>query len=545
MASSVEPIPTEMSLSVEPSIAPAVTVEKPKTGTAMFHDYKPEKSGVSLLTSKESLRATFRMAPSTTVLANTLRRQILVQTPSVGFKTEPAIESHLTITKNTTPLANEMILHRIGMIPVAGDPATWNPDQYLFRLNVTNTTDSTIDVTASDFVVMELASPNDTEGKILPTEQFFPPDPITHETCLITRLRPRWNLTNDVETLTLSGKAMVGTGSMNIRWSPVSQCSYENTLDTNETHQKEMFETWIRETKKVGDETPPEVLAVLRREFDTMEVKRCFLKNSAGEPNDFTFYMESVGIRSNREIVLDGLKACKSLVEKYKDIDTMVPKNVAFRKTNARYSAIDCIFQEEGHTLGNLLQTYLVYNHIEGSKEPKIASAGYKIPHPLRPELVLTLAAPSSSGSEPTLEIEQGIVRYAIAQVSRYLIDFFGKMIADWCKLVDLPVPTDAPVLPTIAAPTLVVEPAPVEKVAPAPAAVPAPVETVAPAPAVVPAPVETVAPAPAVVPASAETVPPTPTAAPNEAENIVLVAPKKRVKKVKPAEAAAESSVA
>ena len=432
-----------------------------KSGT-VFQNYVEEKDCIPLLTSKEhKLRATFRMSPCNTTIANTLRRQILTKTSSIAFQTEPAQESDIKITKNTTPLPNEMIAHRIGMIPIAADPATFDPSLYVFQMNVKNETDAVINVTASDFIVMQKDTPNATEGVKLPTEQFFPPDPISGQTCLIVRLRPRWDPTREIEALELTGTASIGTGSINIRWSPVSQCSYENTLDTNEARQKEMFEQWMKD-KKVEEGTDPGLIKRLRAEFDTMEVKRCFKVNELGEPNDFTFYLESIGILSIPYIVMDGIMTCKTLVDKYKDIDTMIPSSVTFQKSNTRYSAIDCIFQDEGHTLGNLLQTYLTYNHIEGSKEPKITYAGYKIPHPLRPELVVIVALPPAEGEARTSEIEIGVVRYALAQVCRSLVTYFEEMAKDWNRTTGepIPVPKESAAVLKETAPTLTVTPA-------------------------------------------------------------------------------------
>ena len=403
----------------------------------MFHDYQEKKESLPLLTSKDSkLHATFELFPSTTVIANTLRRQILVSTPSIGFDT-------FTITKNTTPLPNEMVSHRISMIPIAGDPATFESKKLIFRLNIKNETDATIDVTASDFIVIELDPSSKEEGILRSTKEFFPPDPVTGQTCLITRLRPQWNPTNPPESIVLTATASVGTGSMNIRWSPVSQCSYENTPDTDKTRQKDMFEQWVKEHKNIEEGADISTMDRLRKEFDTMEVKRCFKVNELGEPNHFTFYMESVGIRTIPAIVMDGILACKTLVETYKDIDTMIPSNVKFQKGDTRYSTVECIFQNENHTLGNLLQTYLIHNHIEGSKEPRITYAGYKIPHPLRPEMVVVIALPTEGDPRPD-ETEIGIARYAIAQVCRSLSDYFEEMAADWNRTTGVPRPSIA-----------------------------------------------------------------------------------------------------
>jgi DNA-directed RNA polymerase subunit L/DNA-directed RNA polymerase alpha subunit len=465
-----------------------------KSGT-MFQNYLEKKECVPLLTSKEhKLRATFEMSSCNTTIANTLRRQTLVATPSVAFKTEPAVESNVKIIKNRTTFPDQMITLRVGMIPIAADPYSFDPSLYVFQLNVKNETDTIINVTASDFIVMKKDHPNATEGVRLPTEQFFPPDPITGQTCLIVRLRPQWDPTRDVESLELTATASIGTGSMNMRWSPVSQCSYENTLDTNEARQKEMFEQWIKESKKVEEGADPGLMKRLRAEFDTMEVKRCFKVNEVGEPNHFTFHIESIGIRSVPTIIMDGILACKTLVNTYKDIDTMIPANVTFQKSNTRYSGIECIFQNENHTLGNLLQTYLTYNHIEGSKEPKIAYTGYKIPHPLRPELVVMVALfPVEGGEVRTDDIEIGVARYALAQVCRSLVSYFEEMAKDWSRTTGIPIPIPKEVAPLEAskevAPALTVTPAEAPKeVAPAVASVEAPKE-VAPAVASVEAP--------------------------------------------------------
>ena len=463
----------------------------------MFENYTEEKDCVTLLTSKEKLRGTFRMKTNTAV-ANYVRQCMLIDTPSIGFKTEPSTESDIKITTNTTPIPKEMLEHRVGMLPIAGDPATFDCSKYIFRLEVENKSDSVMNVRASDIIVIEKDSSNATEGTRVATVQFFPPDPITGDTSLITRLRPQWNPSNPPESIIFTGTASIATGTTNIRYSPVSQCSYENTLDTNPERQKEMFERWVKENKKMEEDADAGLMATLRREYDTMEVKRCFLVNELGEPNDFTFTIESKGIQSVRAIMYAGIMAGKARVAKYRDIDTMIPTNVTFRRGNTRYSSIECVFQHESHKLGNILQTYLTYNHIEGSKEPQISYAGYRVPHPLRPEMVLTIAIAASETSD--LEIEIGIARYAVAQVCRYLVDFFQSMADQWSATTGYvpPTPIETPkaVVEPVEAPKAVEAPKPAEAIpveASVPVETPKPVEAApveAPKPAEV-APVE------------------------------------------------------
>lgn len=417
-------------------IVPVGAAAVPIAGkTSMFLDYMEPEDSPTLLTSKsDRLAARFRLTPGITTIANTLRRQILVNTKSVGFINEPAEKSDIRVLKNTTPLANEILTHRISMIPIAADPSSFDPSRYEFRIDVENKGKTLIDVTASDFIVIE-KDPSDASdtGRIVPTEIFFPADPITNETCIITRLRPQWNASAPNEHLIILAKASIADGKKNITFSPVSQCSYENTLDPDPERQKVAFQKWAEKHKKVSiAELGGDLALTLRREFDTMEIQRVFKMNELGEPNDFTFYIESVGIQNVPTIVKNGIQSCIDLVKKYQEMDVSIPTNVVIRKGNTRFVSIDFVFTDENHTLGNLLQTYLVYNHIEGSQEPHIAYAGYKIPHPLRPEMVLTLAINPAAIEEEAFEVEKSTARYAIAQVCRYLNSFFTQMLTDW-----------------------------------------------------------------------------------------------------------------
>lgn len=400
----------------------------------MFANYV--ESGPNLLNpSKNKLRATFRLSSNVT-LANTIRREIISSTPSVAFRTEPTETSDMTITVNTTPLVNEIISHRIGMIPIVADPSTFDADRYEFVLDVENTTKDMMDVTAANFKVYMKNPDNPLEASVeVPTAQFFPPDPITGDTALITRLRPQWNRSAPNEKILLKAKASVSTGHENIRWSPVSQCSYEYTRDTNEMHMEDVFTIWLLNTKKIAKVTdiPEDKLVELKREFNTMESQRCYLTNERGDPNDFTFYVESVGTQPIPFIVSNALLACEALVRKYEDMDATLPKNVVVRQGDARFPCVDIVFTDESHTLGNLLETYLVENHIDGEDQPRITYAGYKVPHPLRPEMFVRIGVETDGGDT---EQEQRIARLAVATVCRRLRDEFRNAQASWKGLL-------------------------------------------------------------------------------------------------------------
>lgn len=403
----------------------------------MFHDYA--EFGPSLLSNPtRKTCATFRMAPSNTTIANTIRRQVLSAVPTVGFRTEPAEKSEVQILTNTTPLVNEMLCHRIGMIPISADPYTFDPARYTFRLEKENDTKSMVDVYAHDFIITE-RDPNNpmSEERRIPTETFFPPDPITGSTCLITRLRPQWNPIAANERLVLTAKASIGTGNENSRWTPTSQCSFENTRDDNPERQLAMMNEWLSTTKKVLDMSSlsEERIEDLRREFNSMEVQRCFrIDPETGDPNDFTFHVESVGILSVPDIIAAALRANADMMIRYQDMDNEMPTNVHIQHGDARFACVDILFQHENHTLGNLLQHYLVDFHVDGVEEPRIAFAGYKVPHPLKPEMVLRIGMSSEGDADPEAELQTA--RVVVAKVARQLRGLFESMLANWTRFV-------------------------------------------------------------------------------------------------------------
>jgi DNA-directed RNA polymerase subunit L len=397
----------------------------------MFSEYA--ESGPDLLGKNGKLRASFRIQGINVTMANTLRRSILTLTPSVGFRTEPYEKSDVVIKVNTTPLVNDMIVHRIGMIPIYADPLTFDPSRYEFVLDKENTTKELINVNASDFKVFMRNPENPLEAPVeVPSAQFFPPDPITGDTCLITRLRPQWNPTAPNERIYIKAKASISTGAENIRWCPVSQCSYEYTRDNDPEHIKAVFDKWLATNKKILDPTTlsEERRGELEREFNTMEIQRSYMTNEKGEPNDFTFFLESIGVQRIPDIVKTGIAAAEALVDKYKDLDGVIPPNIRVQQGDSRFPTIDIIFQNESHTLGNLLETYIVENHVDGLQEPKVTYVGYKVPHPLRPEMFLRVG----TAVEDT-ETQKQSVRLVAAMACRKLKEEFRHFQSLWSSL--------------------------------------------------------------------------------------------------------------
>lgn len=335
---------------------------------------------------------TFTLSPTHVTYANTLRRAVLTLVESVAFRAdidEKGGTTDVKITKNSTPMSNEMLAHRIGLVPIyVPQPLTWKPDEYTFEINIKNEDANPRDVCAGDIIVKKKGK-GDEEPTIIPSKEFFPPNRITGDTSLLTVLKGKHG-TQSAEELVCTMKATIGTGREHARFIPVSQCSYSYTIDETPERQKRVFQDWLASHKKVNLtelEANPERKGELEREYKTMEIARCFKQNENGEPYSFDFTIESVGMLSPDYIVARALDTLQAKCLQYAGVDKGdLPTNVEIHPADAKMRGYDFIFKGEDHTLGNLFQTYMDQN-LMASKE--LTFVGYKVPHPLRDEMVL------------------------------------------------------------------------------------------------------------------------------------------------------------
>lgn len=388
----------------------------------------------------------FTLSPIHVTYANTLRRLILTGVETVAFRsdmTSTGSTTDVVIKRNDTPMTNEMLADRIGLIPInVTDPLSWKDDKYIFTLKVAGDKDNTTYVKSGDFKVIEVknisADENaaDNEQVTVPTEKFFPPNPITGDTCLIATLQPGSGPTQ--QFIEINGKATKGTGREHARFSPVSQCSYEYTPDTDPQRIEEMFITWLDVAKKAsGVEKGSERYNELRREFNTMQIKRCYKINEKGEPDSFDFTVETAGVLPVQYIVERACEVGENMCSRYVNIHRgELPAEITISSADSRLIGYDFLIRGHDHTLGNLLQTWLVENHIQGTATPKVTFAGYSVPHPLRDEMLLRIGV--EDGEEAT-------ARQALAEAAKGCVDMFQKIRASWRAT------TGAPALPNVA----------------------------------------------------------------------------------------------
>jgi DNA-directed RNA polymerase subunit L len=352
-------------------------------------------------------RLQFTLANTSYPYANTLRRAMMTLVKNVAFRSDPpgiVLEnSDIKILHNdshTQP--NELLAHRISLIPIHGvDGETFDSDRYVFRLDVENTSPETMDVTAADIKVFERRKAADMSESLIeiPGNTFFVPHHLTRDTCLITSLPGKRSAV--VPSLKAEMRATVGTGREHARFIPTSQASYGNTLDVNSERRNAYFEKWLVTHKNVDPESlkQDEVRrGELDREFKTMQIQRIFKVDEKGEPNSFDFQIESVGPMAPRAIVERALLGLIELCGKYTALDNGdLPATITVVPSNAQLPGFDFMFQNEDHTLGNMIDTWLVDNHVEGDMTPRIMFSGYKIPHNLKDEMLLRIGVEDSN----------------------------------------------------------------------------------------------------------------------------------------------------
>lgn len=342
---------------------------------------------------KRGMTITFQLAPSHVAYANTLRRLCMTAVETVGFRADindKGATSDVKVLANTTPMTNEMLAHRFGLIPVfSTKPTQWDKEKYTFKLSVTNESNLHRDVTTDDIMVFE-------DTTQIPSSQFFSKDTITNQPLLIAVLKPQVPGGNP-EEIRIEANASVGVGRENARFIPTCVCAYSYTRDTDEKHVEQVLKDWLWNSKRLSLETlksDTEKMGALMREFNTLEVNRCYVKDPAtGEANSFDFTVESIGVLPPQYIVARACQKGEELCRSFLDLK----EDVVVQPADSRLTGFDFIFQHQDHTLGHLIQAWLDQNLIG---QGVVTFAGYDVPHPLRDEMVIRIGV--ADGKEET-----------------------------------------------------------------------------------------------------------------------------------------------
>jgi len=371
-------------------------------------------------------RCTFTLTPLHVAYANTLRRLLMTGVETIAFRADMknGTTTDVLVKVNDTPMTNEMLAHRIGLLPIhVEQPLLFKAENYVFTLNAEANKDSIRDVTCKDFTIEEPTG----EGKdpiVHEWDTFFPPHPITKDAYLIATLPP-----GDAK-IQLTAVPSLGTGRENARFQPTSQCSYTYTLNPDPEARKAHFMAWMRDAKKQDLASLEESRRKMyEREFNTMEIAKVYLKDAKGEPYSYDFVVESVGPLKIPYMMRRACDVGESMMGKYVNLDTErgeLPEELVVIPSESRVIGFDFILVGHDHTFGNMIQTFLEQNHIdvaEGSDLVKISYVGYAVPHPLRDELVVRIGVTS-----------RALALKAFAQACKGCVKIFRDLRAAWLK---------------------------------------------------------------------------------------------------------------
>ena len=294
-------------------------------------------------------------------IANGIRRIILTEIPTVGFygEDEPSIE----IIKNTGPLHNEFMKHRIGLIPInVSEDITNNyiDNDYKFELNVINNSSASINVTTANFTGTYK------DNVLTPKEllELFPPNPITNYNILITRLR-------EGEHLHLTATAIKRTAKINASFSPVSLANFFFNEDPKEADKKD----------------------------NILDKQRSYIKDKFGDPVSLQFQIESVNKLSYSYLFS---KAISILIEKLNNIISNIDIINIEQVPNNPFS-VNFHIDNEDDTLGNVIQSLLHNKFIRQSNKHKgmiCTYVGYICPHPLKQLMIIRITLEEQTDPE-------------------------------------------------------------------------------------------------------------------------------------------------
>ncbi len=324
-------------------------------------------------------------------IINGLRRVLLSMIPTIGFRTEKN-DSDIIIEKNTTSLHNEYLLHRISLVPLYINPEQYEK-QYLFYLNVQNTSEPIQTITSKSFNIYplkkgidhnlldqiklenyEMNSPlnENQKKKIFRPFQFKGND----EYCILTELKS--TKSSITQELILYGVPSISYAHENARWQAVSCAAY--SFKKNE----DLFNKIVRdkiEIEKIEKENEDQ----FAKELFIKESERYFYRDKNGEPFWYSFKLDSVHFKNSKELFI---QANELIIDQLELINKELPKLSTGEDTIFTLETINddiafkLSFQGYDDTIGNIIQSHISMNMI--SDESILATCGYKKRHPLQ-----------------------------------------------------------------------------------------------------------------------------------------------------------------
>ena len=141
--------------------------------------------------------------------------------------------------------------------------------------------------------------------------------------------------------------------------------------------------TKYREENSEGDSEK------LKKRFAINESERHFSKDADGEPNKFSFTVESIGVIPPEQILGRAIDILNGKLEKLQaELTKKDSEYLEIEETPTAMEAFDITIDNESHTLGFIIQEHA--NQLISSSD--LVYVGYMNPHPLKKNIKLRMA---------------------------------------------------------------------------------------------------------------------------------------------------------
>lgn len=385
-------------------------------------------------------------------LANALRRIMISEIPTVGFRCEKEGEQlepdkkDIHVLQNTGALHNEFMSHRLSMIPLAFykdkslfiassvDPTTKkrhyfyqdsskNVTRDKYQLNVVNKeTDKSLSVFTSDITHID--------GKKKP--ECIQPDPTLGENnyIILTKLKPS-------EKLHVHLQPSIGLGQENSLFSPVGTVAYKFVQESDDQIKKAL----AKKIEMVNDERSKKKIEILseeetkelERDFGLLDSKRVYKKDSDGNATTFDFQVESNGglpvlniIETAIEVLYHKIYDIHSVIQKDESgAYTFLKEGMMITRSPTRMVGYDITIPNEDHTLGNLITKYMQNFYLRsdqgsGKSGSVFEFVSYQKPHPLENKIVFRFQLLASLVKD-SKEDESTVVQYFVETLEKLM----------------------------------------------------------------------------------------------------------------------------
>lgn len=301
---------------------------------------------------------------------NGIRRVILTDVPITGVIGEPIDKDEPTVNVlvNTGALHNEIIIHRIGLIPIClteDEIESYEDGSIKLELNVKNEGNKIENVTTKHIT----ATRNDVIITDKELASIFPPNKVSKDHILITRLRTG-------EHLHLKADVVKRTGRHNASFNPVSLCNFSYVQDPAEAGKKQ----------------------------SVLDKERAYFKNKYGDPTIFKFDIEHINKNVGPKYLLP--KSIDIIIAKLNKLrNELVNLDQSATVKIQQFQDIENTFEfmidDEDDTLGNIIQSYIHNKYIRENNKFNTTTAclyvGYICPHPLKALMILRITLEEES----------------------------------------------------------------------------------------------------------------------------------------------------